>query len=205
MRCRGSHGSAPSNEEPGAGPGPLTRRWRRSHPGSLGTGHRPATVQWPRPPPSRSVLPPLCGAERQRGHSCSTLSRPSRWLASGGPFSPPGPPRWGEASVTNLQGLPVPAQAVVAARVPGTCSAPGGPRPSKLCVGSGLLRRAPAPKGRHTRTPPTGQPPFISQLRLQRPLPLGSPRRTHFFLARLCRPSLAPRLRRFSWKRRCRL
>lgn len=60
-------GSAPSNEEPRAGPRPLTRRWRRSHPASLGTGHRPAAVQRPQPPPPCSVLIPLSRAERQRG------------------------------------------------------------------------------------------------------------------------------------------
>lgn len=195
-------GSAPSNEEPGVEPRPLTRR-RRSHPGSLGTGHRPGTVQWPRPPPSSSVValgPRGSAADRGR-----IPCRPSAWLSSGGPFSPLGPPWWGEVSVTNLPGLPVPARAVVAARAPGVGSRSGGPGSSKLCVSSGRLQRAPAPKGRRTGTPPTGQPPFIFQRRLQRPRLLPSPPRIHFFLSPLCRPFLSPWVRRFSWKRRCRL
>lgn len=137
-------GSALSNEDPGAGSRPLTRRWRRSHPGCLGTGHRPATVQRPRPPPQCSLL---FAGPRDSVADCGWISSyPSRWLASGRPFSPPGPPRWGEASVTNLLGLPVPVGAVVAARARGTCSLPGlrGPRSDALraggCGGRRLLK-----------------------------------------------------------------
>lgn len=197
-------GSAPSNEEPGAGPRPLTRRWWRSHQGRLETGHRPATVQRPRPPPPCSVLRPHSWAEGQRGrprlNPCS-----SRWGARLGRAAfPRGPPRRGEVSVTNLLGLRVPARAVVAARAPGTRPPSGHPRPSKLCVWSRRLRRAPAPNGRHPRTPRTGPPPFSFQLRLQRPRPPRCPARTHFSLSPLGRPDLTPAARRFSWRRRCR-
>lgn len=161
-------------------------------------GNRPAAST------TASVLRPHSWAERQRGRQrlnpCS-----SRWVARLGRAAfPRGPPRWGEVSVTNLPGLRVPARAVVAARAPGTRSPSGDPRPSKLCVSSRRLWRAPAPNGRHPRTPRTGQPPFSFQLRLQRPLPLRSPPRTHFFLSPLCRPDLTPAARRFSWRRRCR-
>lgn len=173
-------GSAPSNEEPGAGPRPLTRRWRRSHPGSLGTGHRPATVQRPRPPPRCSLLFP--GPRDCVADGGWISAPPSRWLASGGPFSSQGPPRWGEVSVTNLLGLPAPVGAVGAARARGTCSLPG-PEASERCASCERWRRAPAPKGRHTRTRLTGQPPFIFQLRLQRPLLLRPPPRTRLALS----------------------
>lgn len=184
--------SAPSNEEPEAGPGPLTRWRRRSHPGRLGTGHPPATVQRPGPPPPRSALTPVSGPRGSVANSVRIFAHPSHGLAWGGPLSAQGPPRWGEVSVTNLPGLRVRPRVVVEASALGTCSPSDGPRTWKLCDSSRPLRRAPAPKGRHTRTPLTGQPPFIFQLRLQRPLPLWSLPRTHFFLSRLCRPVLTP-------------
>lgn len=80
---------------------------------------------------------------------------------------------------------------------------PRGPRPLKRCALSRRLRRALARKGRHARTPLTGQPPFIFQRRLQRPFLLRSPPRTHFFLSPLCRPFPTPWVWRFPWKRRC--
>ena len=88
-------GSAPSNEEPKAGLKPLTRRWRRSHPGSLGTGHRPAAVQRPRPPPCG-----LCPHFSYPGREAAwpTVTEFSLILVGGspqaGPSAPQGPPRW---------------------------------------------------------------------------------------------------------------
>lgn len=209
-------GGAPSNQEPGAGPGPLTRRrWRRSHPGRLDTGHRRQRqssrgLDRPVAPPCPVLAPGL--SERQRGRqglsprpssSSSSVARLGRARFSSGD-----PPRWGEVSVTSLLGLRGPARAVVAARAPpGTRSPSGGRRPSELCVSSRRWwRRVPAPKGRHTGTPlPPGQPPSGAQLRLQRPLPLGSAPQTRLSLTPLRRrPVLLPGVRRFSWKRRCR-
>ena len=92
-------GSAPSNEEPKAGLKPLTRRWRRSHPGSLGTGHRPAAVQRPRPPPC-VLCPHFSYPGREAAWPTVTeFSHPCRWLASGGAVCSSGAASVGEVSV----------------------------------------------------------------------------------------------------------
>lgn len=195
-------GRASSNEELGAGPNPLTRRWQRSHQGSLGTGHQPATVQRPRTPLQApgSVLLPLSRAETQRGR---------QWL---NPLASLSVVRLGQAVFSfgaalvglgfrdESPGAAGTGSGLVATREPGTCSPFGRPRISKLRASSRRLRRAPAPKGRHSRTPPSGQPPFI----FQRPLLRFSPR-THFSFSPLRCPFLTPWVWRFSWKRRCRL
>ncbi|XP_047405763.1 translation initiation factor IF-2-like [Sciurus carolinensis] len=160
-----------------------------------------------RPAAPTTAFVPRGGSRAERQHRPPRLSPPpTRCVAEPGRavFSH-GPPRWGEVSVTNLLGLPVPARAVVAARAPGVRSRCGGPRPSKACVSSGRSQRAPAPKGRHTGTPPTGPPPFIFQLRRLRPRRRRAPPRAHCVLSPLCRPFLTPWVRRFSWKRRRRL
>lgn len=182
--------SAPSNEEPEAGPGPLTRWWRRSHPGRLGTGHPPATVERPGPPPPCSALTPVSGPRGSVANSGRSFAHPCRWRAWGGPLSAPGPPRWGEVSVTIVPGLRVRPRIVVEASALGTCSPSDGPRTWKLCDSSRPLRRA--PKGRHTRTPPPGPPAFIFQLRVQRPLTPRPLPRTACPLCPLRRPGLPP-------------
>lgn len=138
-------------------------------------GNRPAAST------TASVLTPLPGPRASVADSGWIPSHLFRWLASGGPLSPAGLPRWGEVSVTNLLGLPEPVGAVVAARARGTYSPPGlrGPRSDAPraggCGGRRLLKGVtPGLRGR--------QLPFISQLRLQRPLLLRPPPRTHFFL-----------------------
>lgn len=190
-------GSVPPNERPGAGRRPLTRR---SHPGSLGTGDRPASV--PRPGAlARAIRArcPLWGAQAAsrggRGSSCRSVE-----AAWGAPPSPRGPPRLGELSVTSLPGLLRPARAVVAARAPRARLCSGGPRPWKVCVSSGRWARA--PEGRRAWIPEPRQPPFICQLRAHR---LRAPPRRRLLRSPLCRPFPTPRVRRFSWKRRCRL
>lgn len=190
-------GRMPPNERPGAGRRPLTRR---SHPGSLGTGDRPASV--PRPGAlAREIRArcPLWGAQAaSRGGRVSSC--PSVETALGAPRSPRGPPRLGEVSVTCLPGLLRPARAVVVARAPRARLHSGGLRPWKVCVSSG--RRARAPEGRRAWIPAPRQPPFICQLRARR---LRAPPRRRLLPSPLCSPFPTPRVRRFSWKRRCRL
>lgn len=190
-------GRMPPNERPGAGRRPLTRR---SHPGSLGTGDRPASV--PRPGAlAREIRArcPLWGAQAaSRGGRVSSC--PSVETALGAPRSPRGPPRLGEVSVTCLLGLLRPARAVVVARAPRARLHSGGLRPWKVCVSSG--RRTRAPEGRRAWIPAPRQPPFICQLRARR---LRAPPRRRLLPSPLCSPFPTPRVRRFSWKRRCRL
>ena len=101
-------GSAPSNEEPRAGLKPLTRRWRRSHPGSLGTGHRPAAVQRPRPPPCV-----LCPRFSYPGREAAwpTLTEFSLIPVGGSPQAGPsasqGPPRWARFPCREPLGAPI--------------------------------------------------------------------------------------------------
>lgn len=190
-------GSVPPNEKPGAGRRPLTRR---SHPGSLGTGDRPASV--PRPGAlARAIRArcPLWGAEAasRGGHGSSCPSVETAW---GAPPAPRGRPRLGEVSVTSLPGLLRPTRAVVAARAPRTRFHSGGLRPWKVCVSSGRWARA--PEGRRAWISAPRQPPFICQLRARR---LRAPPRRRLLRSPLCRPFPTPRVRRFSWKRRCRL
>lgn len=150
-----------------------------------------------------SVLTPLSRAERQRDRpwlnplSSLSVARLRRAVSSSG-----------AASVgRGFRDEPPGATGAGGGRRGGSGSwnvfTPRGPRPWKRCASSRRLRRAPSRKGRHTRTPLTGQPPFIFQRRLQRPFLLRSPPRTHFFLSPLCCPFPTPWVWRFPWKRRC--
>lgn len=201
MRCRWSRGQRAFQSGARGGAGAADAAVAAESPGPA--PHRSPAGKPPAASTVASVLRPRSWAERQRGRR--RLSPRSSFSVArlGRAAFPQGPPRWGEVSVTSLLGLRGPARAVVAARAPGTRSPSGGPRPSELCVSCGRVRRAPAPRGRHTRARPTGQPPCGSQLRLQRPLPLRPAPRTPCFLSPLGRLVL-PGVRRFSWKRRCR-
>lgn len=192
-------GRVPANEEPGAGRRPLTRR---SHPGSLGTGDRAGLRETSSEPASErppAAIRAACPLRGRTGAACRSVG--GRPLGASHRL-PRGPPRLGEVSVTSLPGRLRPARAVVAARAPRACLRSEGRRPWKVCVSSGRRPRARAPEGRRPWTTAPRQPPFICQLRARR---LRARPGRRLLPSPLCRPFPAPRVRRFSWKRRCRL
>lgn len=163
----------------------------------------PASVQRPGAPARAIRAPcPLRGAQAASRAARRELvsARGERWGRAAA--CSPAAFTKGEVSVTSLPGLPRPARAVVAARAPRARLRPGGRRPWKVCVSSGRWPRARAPEGRRPWTSAPRQPPFICQLRARR---LRARPRRRLLPSPLCRPFPTPRVRRFSWKRRCRL